>query len=160
MCVSQEAKKARKEAKASEPKKPMGAFMHYSSVMRQTMKEDHPEASFGEIGKLLGAAWNEVSETERAAYERMAEEDKERYAKECEEAGREIEEKFSPGQAKARAAAKAEKELERAKTAEERAAIKAEKELEKARLAEEREAARICREAEKVSAASALFAPQ
>ena len=64
--------------------------MFYSNAMRTKTKEENPEATFGDIGKLIGAAWKEVTGEERAVYERMADEDKERYAKECEEMGIEV----------------------------------------------------------------------
>ena len=64
--------------------------MFYSNAMRTKTKEENPEATFGDIGKLIGAAWKEVTEEERAVYEKMADEDKERYVKECEEMGIEV----------------------------------------------------------------------
>ena len=64
--------------------------MFYSNAMRNKTKEENPEATFGDIGKLIGAAWKEVTGEERAVYEKMADEDKERYVKECEEMGIEV----------------------------------------------------------------------
>ena len=64
--------------------------MFYSNAMRTKTKEENPEATFGDIGKLIGAAWKEVTGEERAVYEKMADEDKERYVKECEEMGIEV----------------------------------------------------------------------
>ena len=39
--------------------------MFFSQEERPRMKEENPDASFGELGKLLGAAWKELDETDR-----------------------------------------------------------------------------------------------
>jgi hypothetical protein len=44
--------------------------------------QENPDATFGELGKLLGAAWKEVSEGDRKPYNDQAKADKERYAAE------------------------------------------------------------------------------
>jgi hypothetical protein len=40
---------------------------------------EHPSASFGELGGLLGQRWRVMSETEKAFYRELARVDKERY---------------------------------------------------------------------------------
>ena len=42
--------------------------MVFSSEQRETVKKANPEASFGELGKLLGVAWKQLSEEEKAKY--------------------------------------------------------------------------------------------
>lgn len=43
----------------------LSAYMFFSQEERPRMKEENPDASFGELGKLLGAAWKELDETDR-----------------------------------------------------------------------------------------------
>ena len=64
------------------PKRALSAFMFFSQEMRPKVKEENAEASFGELGKLIGVAWKNVSEEEKKKYEDMNKEDKERYDKE------------------------------------------------------------------------------
>lgn len=54
------AKKAKKDPNA--PKKALSAFMIFSQENRQNIKDQNPKATFGEMGKLLGAAWKELDE--------------------------------------------------------------------------------------------------
>jgi hypothetical protein len=35
----------------------MSAFMMFSNKNRESVKEKNPEATFGEMGKLIGAKW-------------------------------------------------------------------------------------------------------
>jgi len=39
--------------------------MFFVQDYRERIKSENPEASFGELGKLLGAKWKEMSETEK-----------------------------------------------------------------------------------------------
>ena len=96
-------KKAKKDPNA--PKRNQSSFMFYSNAVRPSVKEANPEATFGEIvslfrysilsncalpishsgttqGKLIGAQFNELSETEKQKYVDMAEKDKARYKEE------------------------------------------------------------------------------
>ncbi|PWN21193.1 hypothetical protein BCV69DRAFT_248528, partial [Microstroma glucosiphilum] len=58
------------------PKRPLSAYMFFSRDAREKTKSDNPEASFGEIGRLLGAAWKEMSDAQKKPYIDMAERDK------------------------------------------------------------------------------------
>ena len=50
---------------------------------RATTKKEHPNATIGELGKLMGAAWNKIKEGEKGEkYAKKAAADKERYEKE------------------------------------------------------------------------------
>lgn len=42
--------------------------MKFCSEQRETVKKANPEASFSELGKLLGVAWKQLSEEVRAKY--------------------------------------------------------------------------------------------
>ncbi|GJN93760.1 hypothetical protein Rhopal_006817-T1 [Rhodotorula paludigena] len=72
--------KAKKDPNA--PKRSLSAYMHFSQDQRATVKEENPDVTFGEIGKILGAKWKELPEDERAPYEEKAKADKARYEKE------------------------------------------------------------------------------
>jgi len=46
------------------------------------VKAENPDASFGDIGRLLGAKWKELPDDEKKEYQRKSDEDKDRAAKE------------------------------------------------------------------------------
>ncbi|KAJ3269404.1 Non-histone chromosomal protein 6 [Terramyces sp. JEL0728] len=75
--------KAKKDPNA--PKKGLSAFMIYSQENRPRIKEENPNATFGEMGKLLGNAWKELNEEDKAEYTDKAAKDKERYESEMAE---------------------------------------------------------------------------
>lgn len=52
--------------------------------MRDTIKEENPEAGFGDIAKLLSARFKALSEGEKAKWQKKADADKERYKSEME----------------------------------------------------------------------------
>jgi len=84
---SDEEEKPRKKRKKdpNAPKKPCSAFFHFSKRMRPTIKEQHPDASFGQLGKLIGEEWAKLAPEDKKQYEELAAIDKERYAKENKE---------------------------------------------------------------------------
>lgn len=55
------------------------------TAKRAAIKEANPEASFGELGKLVGVAWRALSEVEKAEYKEKASADKERHKREMED---------------------------------------------------------------------------
>ncbi|KAG8908916.1 Non-histone chromosomal protein 6 [Tulasnella sp. 403] len=70
-------KKAPKEKGG--PKRPLSAFMYFCKDWRERVKAENPEASFGEVGKLLGAKWKELDEQDKSSYLEDAARDKARY---------------------------------------------------------------------------------
>jgi len=70
--------KAKKDPNA--PKKPLSGYMYFSLDWRERVKTESPDATFGETGKILGAKWKELSESDRKPYEAQAATDKKRYA--------------------------------------------------------------------------------
>lgn len=64
------------------PKRALSAYMIFSNEQRSTVKEENPTASFGEMGKLLGARWKEMDENAKRPYSEKAEKEKERYERE------------------------------------------------------------------------------
>lgn len=75
-------KKAKKDPNA--PKRNMSAYFLYSMHARPQVKEDHPEATFGDIARLISSQFKALSEKERKKWEKKASEDKERYQHEME----------------------------------------------------------------------------
>ena len=63
-------KKRKKDPNA--PKKPSSAYFHFSKKMRSKIKEENPTATFGELGKLLGEAWKQVSDEDKKVGSLMA----------------------------------------------------------------------------------------
>jgi len=72
----------KKKINPNAPKRAMSAFMFFSKAVRPMIKEDNPDMSFGDIGKLLGKAFKELRDKEKEKYEIMEEKEKERYQKE------------------------------------------------------------------------------
>jgi len=73
-------KKAKKDPNA--PKRNMSAYFLYSMYARPQVKKDNPEASFGEIARLISEQFKKLSDKERKKWDKKAAEDKERYQKE------------------------------------------------------------------------------
>ena len=71
--------KGGKAAKADGPKRGISAYMAFSTEMRPSIKADNPSASFGELGKLMGAAWAKMDAGAKKKYEDIAAKDKARY---------------------------------------------------------------------------------
>ena len=75
-------KKAKKDPNA--PKKPKSGYMFFSMETRHVIKTENPDSTFAELGKLLGEAWQGLSDADKQPYTDAATEDKERYSKEKE----------------------------------------------------------------------------
>ncbi|ESK98285.1 nucleosome binding protein [Moniliophthora roreri MCA 2997] len=69
-------RKPKKDPKA--PKRALSAYMFFSQDWRERIKAENPDASFGEVGKLLGAKWKELDDEEKKPYIEQAAKDKER----------------------------------------------------------------------------------
>jgi len=75
-------RKAKKEKDPNAPKRPLSAFMFFCQDNRPALKQANPNANFSELGKIMGAAWKEVSEADKKPYEAKNETDKKRYDRE------------------------------------------------------------------------------
>lgn len=71
--------KKKKKKDPNAPKRNMSAFFLYSNDVRATVKEENPEAKFGDIAKIISRQYKELTEKELAKYQKLAAEDKERY---------------------------------------------------------------------------------
>ena len=76
-------KKAKKDPNA--PKRNMSAYFLYSIYARPLVKEENPEAAFGDIAKIISKQYKALSDKERKKWEKKAAEDKERYQREMAE---------------------------------------------------------------------------
>ena len=81
--------KRKKSGKAKKPdngkpKQPQSAFLLFSGEKRAGLKEANPEAGLGDIAKLIGKAWGEVSEENKAPYTEQAAKLKEKYKEDVE----------------------------------------------------------------------------
>jgi hypothetical protein len=80
--ASKSVQKGRKAKDSNAPKKAMSAYLFFSVEKRVAIKAQTPEATFGELGRLVGAAWRALAAVERAPYEAKAKVDAARYAAE------------------------------------------------------------------------------
>lgn len=65
------------------PKKPLSAYMFFAKDTRAEVKEEFPNATFGEVAQILGEWWQDCTASERKKYEKLAKQDKARYVREC-----------------------------------------------------------------------------
>ncbi|KAK9701051.1 non-histone protein [Basidiobolus ranarum] len=72
----------RPEKDPNAPKRPANAFFMYCQLQRSQLKEEHQDASLGDLTKMLSASWKTLDPTEKKKYYDMYEKDKERYEKE------------------------------------------------------------------------------
>ncbi|KAF8522738.1 high mobility group box domain-containing protein [Hysterangium stoloniferum] len=79
-------KKAATEKKGKKgkdgPKRALSAYMFFSQDWRERIKAENPDAGFGEVGKLLGAKWKELDDSEKKPYIEQAAQDKARAERE------------------------------------------------------------------------------
>jgi len=75
-------KKAKKDPNA--PKRNMSAYFLFSVHIRPTVKEENPEAAFGDIARIISAKYKALKDNERKIWDEKAAEDKERYQRDME----------------------------------------------------------------------------
>lgn len=73
-------KKTKKNKNA--PKNPRSAYILFSNVERENVKNENPKMTPKEIMKELGKKWKEADEDEKEKYRELAKEDKERFDEE------------------------------------------------------------------------------
>lgn len=76
--------KKKKAKDPNAPKRPMSAYFLYSNAVRNSVKEQNPDAKFGDIAKIISSQYKEMSESELAEWQKKADADKERYHAEME----------------------------------------------------------------------------
>merc|ERR1711935_567084 len=75
-------KKAKKDPNA--PKRNMSAYFLFSVHIRPTVKEENPEAAFGDIARIISAKYKVLKPDEREKWDSKAAADKERYQRDME----------------------------------------------------------------------------
>ena len=75
-------KKKKQKKDPNAPKRNMSAYFLYSIQARPIVKEENPEATFGEIARIISAKFKELPPEERATWDEKAVADKERYTRE------------------------------------------------------------------------------
>lgn len=53
--------------------------MFFANEQRQSVRDDNPDVTFGQVGKILGERWKALNEKQRAPYDAKAAADKKRY---------------------------------------------------------------------------------
>ncbi|KAG2301470.1 hypothetical protein Bca4012_059731 [Brassica carinata] len=76
---SSKKKTQKKKKDPNAPKKAMSGFMYFSQMERDNIKKANPGIGFGDIGKVLGDKWRQMSAEEKEPYEAKAQVDKKRY---------------------------------------------------------------------------------
>tara|TARA_Y100001936_G_C15984507_1_gene618724 strand:+ start:562 stop:1035 length:474 start_codon:yes stop_codon:yes gene_type:complete len=77
-------KKKKKKKAEGEPKRPTTAFFFYTSSIRADVTKKNPGKSVGELSKIFGQMWADLTDEEKQPFKDKNENDKERYAKEME----------------------------------------------------------------------------
>ena len=69
-------KKRKSEKKGKDPnapKRPLTAFFRFAGTAREEVKQQNPDASIGEIGKILGALWAELPDAKKKVFQEETE---------------------------------------------------------------------------------------
>ena len=77
--------KAKSKKDPNAPKKATTSFLAYSNEIRPKVKAEHPDASFGELGKMIGEMFRKLTPEEKEKYEQIAQKDKQRYKRQMDE---------------------------------------------------------------------------
>mmetsp|Transcript_54221 Transcript_54221/g.131548 ORF Transcript_54221/g.131548 Transcript_54221/m.131548 type:complete len:203 (+) Transcript_54221:106-714(+) len=77
-------KRKKQKRDPNAPKRNMSAYFLYSVHIRPSIKANNPEASFGDIARMISAQFKQLSPNERAVWDAKADADKQRYLAEKE----------------------------------------------------------------------------
>ncbi|KAL8916940.1 MAG: hypothetical protein Q9208_008261 [Pyrenodesmia sp. 3 TL-2023] len=72
----------KKKKDPNAPKRGLSAYMFFANDNRDSVREENPGITFGQVGKVLGEKWKALNATQRKPYEARAAADKERYESE------------------------------------------------------------------------------
>ncbi|KAH0869875.1 hypothetical protein HID58_076897 [Brassica napus] len=76
---SSKKRKVKRKKDPNAPKKAMSGFMYFSQMERDNIKKTRPGLGFGDVAKVLGDKWRQMSAEEKEPYEAKAQVDKKRY---------------------------------------------------------------------------------
>lgn len=74
--------KVKRKKDPNAPKRGLSAYMFFANDQREKVREDNPGIKFGDVGKILGEKWKELTDKDKTPYEAKAKADKERYESE------------------------------------------------------------------------------
>ncbi|CAN9503292.1 unnamed protein product [Ophioblennius macclurei] len=75
------AKKGRKKKDPNEPQKPVSAYALFFRDTQAAIKGQNPNASFGEVSKIVASMWDSLAEEQKQVYKRKTETAKKDYLK-------------------------------------------------------------------------------
>lgn len=93
--------RAKKEKDPNAPKRAKTAYIFFANENRSRVREENPDASFGQVSAILGAEWKALSDKKKAPYTKMSENDKKRVAQEKEKYESEDSQDEKPAKGKA-----------------------------------------------------------
>merc|ERR1712127_845951 len=65
-------KKQRKKKDPNAPKRPMSAYFLFMNAQRPQVRKENPDASIGEVAKIMGKLWGEIEPADKAKYDKDA----------------------------------------------------------------------------------------
>jgi len=74
--------KVKRKKDPNAPKRGLSAYMFFANDKRDLVHKENPGIKFGEVGKLLGEMWKDLTEKDKQPYLAKAKADKERYESE------------------------------------------------------------------------------
>ncbi|XP_049453696.1 TOX high mobility group box family member 4-A [Epinephelus fuscoguttatus] len=74
-------KKGRKKKDPNEPQKPVSAYALFFRDTQAAIKGQNPNASFGEVSKIVASMWDSLAEEQKQVYKRKTEAAKKEYLK-------------------------------------------------------------------------------
>ncbi|KAL8719095.1 MAG: hypothetical protein Q9225_003854 [Loekoesia sp. 1 TL-2023] len=72
----------KKKKDPNAPKRGLSAYMFFANDNRESVREENPGITFGQVGKVLGEKWKALNSKQREPYEARAKADKDRYESE------------------------------------------------------------------------------
>ncbi|KAK1878719.1 TOX high mobility group box family member 4-B [Dissostichus eleginoides] len=75
------AKKGRKKKDPNEPQKPVSAYALFFRDTQAAIKGQNPNASFGEVSKIVASMWDSLAEEQKQVYKRKTDAAKKEYLK-------------------------------------------------------------------------------
>lgn len=75
-------KRDRRKAKKDMPTLALSSYMQFGKAKRPDIVATNPEASFEDIGRMLGKAWRDMDDAAKAPYYASSEADRKRYREE------------------------------------------------------------------------------
>lgn len=81
MTIAGGAKKVRRKKDPNEPQKPVSAYALFFRDTQAAIKGQNPNASFGEVSKIVASMWDSLAEEQKQVYKRKTETAKKEYLK-------------------------------------------------------------------------------